>query len=74
MEMYSREELAQMREQLTDSQDTGKIDEKKHQASQQIPVAEQTKLGFIDAVKATFSSLYNSFRKLFSFGNKKSEL
>ena len=72
MEMYSKDDIAQMGEQLSDAKSNDKVDNEEH-ASGQAPISEETNLGFLETVKAAFSNLFSSVRKLFSFNGKRTE-
>ena len=78
MEMYSKEDIAQMQSQGRENEASGKKQQQQQarQPSQEIPVDthQGTHLGFLDTIKATFNSLYSRVKKVFGFKSKKTEL
>eukprot|EP00112_Aurelia_sp_Birch-Aquarium-sp1_P016145 Seg3634.3 transcript_id=Seg3634.3/GoldUCD/mRNA.D3Y31 product="hypothetical protein" protein_id=Seg3634.3/GoldUCD/D3Y31 len=78
MEMYSKEDIAQMQGQHQDKGPSGneQQQEQARESSQEIPADTQqgTGLGLLDTIKATFSGLSSRFKKLFGFKSKKTEL
>lgn len=71
MEMYSKEDIAQMKNEFEESPKSQKVEE---EASHQMPTSDETKLGFTETVKAIFSSLYGKVKNLLTFGGRESEL
>ena len=72
MEMYSKEDIAQMREHLNDAQRNDEVDNEEDVSSKS-QILEETNLGFMETIKAAISNLFSSVRKLFSFGGKRTE-
>ena len=77
MEMYSPEDLENMREQLgVDPKDAPQQQQQQQQQQQSKRPAQpqyETQLGFLDTIKAMGNDFVNKVKKLFGYG-KKTEL
>ena len=74
MEMYSRDDIDQIKNEFKSNAEDSEVGDEEEKASQKVPLLDSTNLGFAETVKAMFRSAYRKLRNLFSFTHDKSEL
>lgn len=75
MEMYSKEDLENMRKQFGDSNEELAVEQPSEKTTKKNEMPYKTQVGFLDTVKAVGGDILNKIKKVFSFGgDNKGEL